>query len=158
MWRQGYGQFVPFIATIAAVYFTDLLTGLLFGLTISIIFILYNNARIPYQMSQEYLSGQKAFHIKLAQELTFLNKVALLRSLKNIPDNSRVTIDASNTQYMHHDVQEILEDFQISARGRGIDLKLIGIDRHRTNKLPDHFKVSYNADGETVEEAASPKV
>lgn len=142
MWAQGSGQFIPFIVTVAAVYFTDLLMGLLIGLAAAILYILYNSARIPYKMGKDLVEGQDTIRIDLAQELTFLNKVALLRTIKNIPKNSRVIIDGSNTYYMHHDVQEILEDFKISARDRGIELVLIDINKHKFAEPPSHFKLT----------------
>jgi MFS superfamily sulfate permease-like transporter len=142
MWRQGSGQFVPFIFTVAAVYFTDLLSGLLIGLTAAILYILYNSARIPYKIGKDQGEGRETLRIELAQELTFLNKVSLLRTIKNLPNNTRVIIDGSNTYYMHHDVEEILEDFKISAPERGIELVLIDIHKHKVANPPSHFKLT----------------
>lgn len=142
MWRQGSGQFVPFIFTVVAVYFTDLLTGLLMGLTVAILYILYNSARIPYKIGKDQGEGRETLRIELAQELTFLNKVSLLRTIKNLPNNTRVIIDGSNTYYMHHDVEEILNDFKISAPERGIELVLIDIHKHKVATPPSHFKLT----------------
>ncbi len=157
MWQQGNGQFVPFIVTVAAVYFTDLLTGLMIGLTTAILYILYNSARIPYKMGKDQLEGKEMIKIELAQELTFLNKVALLRTIKNIPDNSRVIIDGSNTYYMHHDVEEIIEDFKISAPERGIQLILIDIHKHKVATPPSNFKLTFEeSEGESTDEVINP--
>lgn len=142
MWKQGNGQFVPYMVTILAVYFTDLLMGLLIGLAAAILYILYNSARIPYKIGKEMGTGRDTIKIHLAQELTFLNKVALLRTIRQLPNNSRVVIDASNTYYMHHDVEEIIEDFKISAPERGIELILIDINKHKVAKPPAHFTLS----------------
>ena len=40
MYRKGLNQFIPFIATILAIVFTDLLVGVLIGLGISIFYLL----------------------------------------------------------------------------------------------------------------------
>ena len=40
MWGQGRSQFVPFALTVASIVLTDLLTGVLIGLTASLLFIL----------------------------------------------------------------------------------------------------------------------
>jgi carbonic anhydrase len=47
LWQEGYSQFVPFVATVLAIVFTDLLVGIGIGLTCSIIFILHSNYRRP---------------------------------------------------------------------------------------------------------------
>lgn len=157
MWSQGNGQFVPFIITVIAVYFSDLLTGLLIGLATGILYILYNNARIPYRLGKDSTAGKESIRLELAQELTFLNKVSLLRTINEIPDNSRVIIDASNTYYMHHDVQEIIEDFKLSAPQRGIRLELIDIVKHKVAVLPSHFKVTLeDAEPKPVKEIINP--
>ena len=159
MWQQGSGQFVPFIVTVAAVYFTDLLTGLLIGLTAAILYILYNSARIPYKIGkdQDQREGRETIRIELAQELTFLNKVSLLRTIKRLPNDTRVIIDGSNTYYMHHDVEEILDDFKISAPERGIELVLIDIHKHKVANPPSHFKLTIEeSEPDSTQEVINP--
>lgn len=157
MWKQGNGQFVPFMITVAAVYFTDLLSGLIIGLTTAILYILYNSARIPYKMGKDKGDGRETIKIELAQELTFLNKVSLLQTIKQLPNESRVIIDGSNTYYMHHDVEEIIEDFKISAPERGIELVLIDIHKHKVANPPSHFKLTFEeSEPDSTEEIINP--
>src|SRR5262245_59934763 len=47
MWSEGRYQFFPFIITVAAIVFTDLLIGVLIGLMVSLSFILHSNVRRP---------------------------------------------------------------------------------------------------------------
>ncbi len=47
MWREGPNQFLPFVVTVGAIVFTDLLTGILVGLAFSILFILRSNLPAP---------------------------------------------------------------------------------------------------------------
>ena len=148
MWKQGQGQFIPFIVTVLAVYFTDLLMGLLIGLTTAIIHILYNSARMPYELGKDKGEGKDTINIQLAQEVTFLNKVSLLRTIRDLPNDSRVVIDGSKTYYMHHDVEEIIQDFKISAPERGIELVLIDIHNHKAAEPPSNFKLTFEEQGE----------
>ena len=156
IYRQGWGQFIPFIATIIGIVFTDLLIGLGIGLASAVIFILYNNFRIPYKYNKDVLSGREHITISLAQELTFLNKASLLRLLSQIPDGAHVTIDASGTYYMHHDVQEILEDFRINAQDRGIHLKLIDLYQHK-EKHPEKMKITFDDEKGEKTEVIAPQ-
>ena len=48
MYDKGWVIFVPFVVTVAAIILTDLLVGIGIGLVLSILFILYNNFRLPY--------------------------------------------------------------------------------------------------------------
>lgn len=45
MFREGYYQFIPFIATLTAIVLTDLIVGVGIGLAISVAFILRSNVR-----------------------------------------------------------------------------------------------------------------
>jgi MFS superfamily sulfate permease-like transporter len=160
MYREGKGQFIPFIATIIGIVFTDLLIGLGIGLVISIIFILYNNFQIPYLMKDEELHDKKKIKIVLAQEVTFLNKASILQTLNRIPDNSIVEIDATNTFYMHEDVMEIIEDFKVNARERGIHLTLTNLYLHKNTNQPFHMLISYDGNGTEIapeKEVIEPK-
>src|SRR5690606_34632365 len=129
MYKQGKSRFITFLTTIAGIVFADLLIGLAMGFSVSLLFVLYNNYKIPYTSRNESEKDKKAIKIALSQELTFLNKASILKSLDRIPDNSTVEIDASNTVYIDHDVKEIIEDFIINARHRNINLTLIDFDK-----------------------------
>ena len=60
--------------------------------------------------------------IELAEEVTFLNKAAIMRELNEIPDGSVVTIDASRSVFVDEDVLEIIGDFETAAATRGIQI------------------------------------
>ena len=47
MYSKGLNQFIPFIATILAIVFTDLLIGVLLGLVVSIFYLLKSNYKNP---------------------------------------------------------------------------------------------------------------
>ena len=151
MYQAGKITFIPFIATIAGIVFTDLLIGLGIGLAIAVIFVLYNSFQIPYLMQDADIKDKKNFKIILAQQVTFLNKASILQTLDRIPDDSVVEIDASNTVYMHEDVLEIIENFKVNARERGIHLTLTDIYLHQELDSPDHILVSFD-ENENVRE------
>jgi MFS superfamily sulfate permease-like transporter len=45
MWARGLDQFLPFLATVVAILFTDLLMGIVIGLATSAGVFLYRNSR-----------------------------------------------------------------------------------------------------------------
>lgn len=129
-YKQGIPQFAPFMATILGILFTDLLIGVCIGLAVSVFFILYQNFRIPIVIEKE-LKEDGDFVIQLTEDVSFLKKASLLKVLSEIPDDRDVTIDASKTYYIHNDVIDIIEDFQISANNRNIKVHLIELYDHK---------------------------
>lgn len=129
-WEKGKYQFIPFIATLLAVVFTDLLKGVALGMIISIVFILKGNMKRAYNFrKQEYHDGD-VIHIDLAQEVSFLNKAAIKSTLASIPENSRVEINASDTVYIAHDVLDLIKEFKkIKSKEENIKVKLIGFKK-----------------------------
>jgi len=133
--EKGKYQYVPFIATVIAVVFLDLLKGVALGMLISIFFVLKGNFKRAYIFRKEEYQDGDIIHIDLAQEVSFLNKAAIKNTLKSIPENSKVVINASDTVYIAHDVLDLIKEFkQIRAKEEGIKVKLVG------------FKKAYNLD------------
>lgn len=129
-WHKGKYQFVPFIATLLAVVFTDLLKGVALGIVISILFILRGNLKRAYRFRKEKFEDGDVIRIDLAQEVSFLNKAAIKTTLSQIPENSRVVINASDTVYIAHDVLDLIQEFAtIRASEENIKVKLKGFKK-----------------------------
>lgn len=126
MWQSGLQQFIPFIITVVAVVFTDLLKGVGIGLVVSVFYILKGNMQLAYRFSKDKYHAGETIHIDLAQEVSFLNKAALKQTLSDLPSNSKVVIDAGNTVYIDFDIIHLIRDFaQFGAVERKIQLELI---------------------------------
>ncbi|MBC7553198.1 MAG: SulP family inorganic anion transporter [Taibaiella sp.] len=135
MWKGGYNQFIPFVATVVAVVSLDLLKGVGLGLLISVIYILRENMRIPYYFQRSTFSNGELIKITLAQEVSFLNKASIKDTLDHLPKNSSVIIDAGQTQYIDYDVLDLIKNFNTStAPERNIKMSLI--DFKTTYNLP----------------------
>ncbi len=144
MYRDGLGQFVPFMITVLGIVFTDLLTGIALGMAVAIFIILKNNYEIPFKMLNKNLLGKKNVQIVLSEDVTFLNKATVLKTLQQIPDGVSVEIDASHTRFIHHDVIEIIEDFVISAEHRNIKVSTIDLYDHKQDNPIQHFRLANN--------------
>lgn len=127
MWHNGKYQFIPFIVTVLAVIFTDLLTGVALGLVVSVLAILRGNLKSPYFFKKKSFSNGEIVHIYLSQEVSFLNKAAIKSALENIPEQSYVIIDASKTLYIDFDVLQLIKEFkEIKAANKNIRIDLVG--------------------------------
>lgn len=153
--RNQYLYF-PFFATTIAVVFTDLLKGVALGMIISIIFVLKGNMKRAYSFrKEEYLDGD-IIHIDLAQEVSFLNKSAIKTTLSEIPENSKVIINASDTVYIAHDVLDLIKEFKkIRSKEENIKVKLVGfkkayeLDDSEESKKKVSFEHQQKLDTET---------
>ena len=140
-WHKGKYQFIPFIATFIAVVVTDLLIGVALGMIISIIFVLKGNLKRAYIFRKEEYHDGDIIHIDLAQEVSFLNKAAIKQTLGEIPENSKVIINASDTLYIAHDVLDLIKEFKtIKAKEEGIKVKLVGFKKEYNLENSDPFK------------------
>ncbi|MCC6691607.1 MAG: bifunctional SulP family inorganic anion transporter/carbonic anhydrase, partial [Bacteroidia bacterium] len=129
IYAQGKHQFIPFAVTIVAVVFTDLLTGVLIGLGISIFSVLRVNYKNPYYYQLAKQNDKDIIKIELAQEVSFLNKANIQVTLNDLPENSTVIIDAHRTKYIDSDVTEIIKEFRdIKSPQKKIKSLLVGFD------------------------------
>lgn len=125
IYRQGYSQFVPFIVTVVGILVTDLLIGIGLGLGVAVFAILMTNFRYPYFVDQD---PSEAIRFTLSEDVSFLNKAAVMQALGAIPPGSKVTIDASRSVNVDYDVYEIIKDFEQRAKLMDIELTLTGLD------------------------------
>ena len=128
MYRRGPAQFGPFIVTIVAMILTDLLMGVMLGLAVAIIIILHKNYQNShfFDLEEFDVPGQRhRLRLQLAEEVTFLNRAAILWRLAEIPDGVHVVIDMSRCVSIDQDVLEIIEDFKTTAEDRDLIVEVI---------------------------------
>jgi MFS superfamily sulfate permease-like transporter len=127
MLKVGANQFIPFIVTILAIVFTDLLIGISIGLAIGIFYVLKNNMQNTYTNNMKTRKNNEPIRILLSEEVSFLNKASILQTLEDLPEGSYVIIDGSNSRYIDYDVLEVINDFKDTAKFKNIKLELIKI-------------------------------
>jgi MFS superfamily sulfate permease-like transporter len=139
MYRKGLNQFIPFIATILVIVFTDLLIGILIGLAISIFYILKSNFKNPFVLQKETLHIDETMRLELPNQVSFLNKASIKDTLWSVPNKSKVVIDATHSDFIDNDVLEVIEDFKmIVSKEKEIKLNIIGLKKHY--QLEDHIQ------------------
>jgi MFS superfamily sulfate permease-like transporter len=135
VYRQGREQFLPFIVTMVAILFTDLLIGVLIGIAYSIYFLIKHTYRAGYTM-QEKMEGQiRHFHIELALNVSFLNKRGFTELLDKMPEYSIVEIVGTDSVYIDNDVLEIFQSFKSKAKSKHIQLIMKDIPEVKTLEL-----------------------
>lgn len=127
MYQKGWDQFIPFVVTVLAVVFTDLLKGVAVGLAFSIFYLLRTNMRNPFFYKVQEEGNKKNIRIKLAEEVSFLNKAAIQVLLTGIPKETNVIIDGSNSRFIDPDVLETIFNYKHNAYTKGIIVTLENI-------------------------------
>jgi MFS superfamily sulfate permease-like transporter len=127
MWVKGLDQFIPFVVTIIAVVLTDLLIGVGIGMLVGIFYILRTNLRNPYFYQITTKGDKKTITLRLAEEVSFLNKAAIQVTLTSLPKGSDVIIDGSNSRFIDSDVLEIINNYKHNAYTKGIIVQLVDI-------------------------------
>ena len=127
IYKLGWSQFLPFVITVIAIQFSDLLKGIGVGMMVSFFFILRNNYKRDYFSQTIDNEGTEKTIISLAEDVTFLNKGSIALKLDHLPNGSSVVIDGTNSHYIDLDVLEIIHNFKEAAQLKDIKLELKNI-------------------------------
>jgi MFS superfamily sulfate permease-like transporter len=68
--------------------------------------------------------------VKLQKDVSFLNKAILIKELGQIPEGSKVVLNASMARFIDHDIQEVLNDFIATAESKNMTLLIEGYSNY----------------------------
>ena len=119
---KGWTQFVPFVVTVLAILFTDLLIGIVIGLAVGFGFVVARNFRRAITFACD---GNDCL-VRARRNLYFIHKYELQRELARVPDGANVLIDLSSTSYVDLDNVDIINAFIKGAGYRDIDVVVRG--------------------------------
>lgn len=125
-YKKGWDQFLPFLVTITSILLTDLLVGIGIGLVVGLFFVIKTNfhrAVLVTERNGNYL-------VKLQKDVSFLNKAILIKELGQIPEGSKVVLNASMARFIDHDIQEVLNDFIATAESKNMTLLIEGYSNY----------------------------
>ena len=127
VYKLGREQFLPFIVTIVAMLFTDLLVGVGIGIAYACYFIFKNTYRAGYTLETKTEGHITHYYFNLAINVSFINKKRIKDQLEKIPNYSVVHIEGEHSVYIDYDVTEIINEFKTKAHHKHIELHLSGI-------------------------------
>ena len=127
MYKLGWEQFIPFTVTVITILLTDLLTGIIAGMIMGGFYALRHSYRNSHYMKEDITSenGVNTYHLVLAEEVSFFNKASLIRELEEIPENSKVIIDCTNSKSIDYDVVELIKNYDSNAKTKNIVVEKI---------------------------------
>ncbi len=119
-WREGLSQFIPFVVTVAAILFTDLLIGIAIGLVVGMGFVIWRSTGNIIT----YVEYGGTVMVRARRNLYFMHKPALQQALGRVPDGAELLIDLSATNYVDLDCIDIINGFVRAAGFRGIQVRV----------------------------------
>lgn len=138
VYKSGYSQFIPFLITLICIFVFGLLNGILIGLVIGFVFVLRNDIKNSFNITSEKHYNENVMRISLPQIASFVNKANIRKILNGVPNNSKVIIDGSYSEYIDYDVREVIHNFKhVMSDDKKIDTSLVGFKKEfgLTNEL-----------------------
>lgn len=129
MYQAGMTQFLPFLVTVVAIVFTDLLNGVLIGLVVGIFFVIRTN----HHSALTLVSQDDYYLLRFNKDLSFVNKTELKDKLASIPPNSNLIIDGTKAIFIDNDIYDVIADFQESAKYNNINVELKNFESKSQN-------------------------
>ncbi len=119
-YKKGWDQFLPFIITITAILATDLLKGVIIGISTGLFFVIRSN----FKTAVFVVNDDNKYLFRLRKDVSFLNKPIIKNKLEQVPADSFVLIDASRADFIDKDIVETIEDFMLHAPLKNIVVEL----------------------------------
>jgi MFS superfamily sulfate permease-like transporter len=119
MFRAGREQFLPFVVTVLAVVFTDLLMGIGIGLSVGMFYVIRTN----HQLAVTLVHLDNYYLLRFTKDMTFINKSELKAKLCRIPNDTVLLIDGSKARFIDTDIYDTIAEFAQSATFRNIDIE-----------------------------------
>ena len=139
-YRKGWDQFMPFIITITAIVFTDLLKGVLIGIAAGVFYIIRSNFRKAIFI----INDNNNYLIRLRKDVSFFSKPQLKHIFENIPANAAVIIDLTKAEFIDKDIIDTINEFATNASEKNITVTVNKSVYNESHKLVD--TKLYNAD------------
>jgi MFS superfamily sulfate permease-like transporter len=133
-YKKGFDQFMPFVITVLAIIFTDLLIGIIIGIAAGLFFVLRSN----FKTSVFVVNDKNNYLFRLRKDVSFLNKPILKTKLEQVQHDSYVLIDAMRADFIDKDVIEMINDFMRHAH-----LKNIRVEIKRSTNKPMHQLIDF---------------
>ena len=122
IYQSGWYHFIPFCATVLGLVFSNILFGILIGLTTALFSILLENYKSAEYFKESHIGNKIIF--RLSEHVSFLNRANIQSTLESLPAHSEVVIDATRSKYIDYDVYEIIQNFKSDAHHKHIKLIL----------------------------------
>jgi MFS superfamily sulfate permease-like transporter len=131
--KLGSEQFIPFVVTIVAILFTDLLLGVSVGFLVAVFFIV----RSAFRVALSHTSDGKYHLIRLRNNVTFVNKALLRDYFEKLPVDSYLILDGTKASFIDKDITETIDEFIEGSHVRNITIEI----KRSKSSLNEYFRL-----------------
>jgi MFS superfamily sulfate permease-like transporter len=120
IYKKGWDQFIPFIVTLAAILFTDLLIGIVIGTLVALFSLIKSN----FKSAITVVYDANQYLMRFRKDISFLNKPIVKEKLESIPPDSFVLIDMTKADFIDKDVIDVINEFLQHAHLKNIKVDI----------------------------------
>jgi carbonic anhydrase len=124
IFRKGWYQFVPFLATVAGILCFDLLVGIVLGMVTAFLFILRSSY---YDSAFQIQRMNTVVRITLGEDVSFMLNAKLAKVLNELEEGTTVEIDGAKAQHIDAEIVEMIRLFKKEAQLKNITVVTGGI-------------------------------
>ena len=96
------------------------------GLIVGVYFILVDSYKNSHALIIKRSSeGKDKYRISFAEEVTFVNKVPIMKELERLPNEAELELDVRNTKFLDFDILDTINDFLSTNAHKKINVNLI---------------------------------
>ncbi len=136
--KKGWEQFMPFMVTLLAIVFTDLLKGVLIGIAVGIFYIIRSNFRTAIFV----VNDDNRYLIRLRKDVSFFSKPVLKDKLESIPSNAVVIIDLAKAEFIDRDIIDTINEYLMHAHLKKIHVTVNKSLYNESHQLVDISKAN----------------
>lgn len=114
--KFGKSEAAIYLITLVAIVATDLLTGVLTGLALSIAKLVYNVSHLEIKKETQ-VEGQTALYLRGAA--TFLNLPRLAEALESVEPNTELHVHLEDLDYIDHAALDLVMSWEVSHKATG---------------------------------------
>jgi len=120
LYQKGWDQFIPFIVTLVAILFTDLLIGIIIGTVVALFSLINSN----FKSAVMVVHDDNKYLVRFRKDISFLNKPIVKERLESVPAEAYVLIDMSRADFIDKDIIDVVNDFLQHAHLKNIRVEV----------------------------------
>lgn len=113
----GWGELAIYFVTLGTIVCTDLLTGVIAGVTLSALRLLHRFSHLEVELETD-VEDQTAV-LKLTGAATFIRLPMLAAELERVPDNAKLHVDFEHLNHIDHSCLDLLMNWAKQHEGTG---------------------------------------
>ncbi|HJS09585.1 MAG TPA: SulP family inorganic anion transporter, partial [Pirellulales bacterium] len=149
LWKLAKGEAAIYVATLSTVVIVDLLTGILVGIGLAVLKLVYTFSHLTIRIAEDHSQARTMLHLNGAA--TFLRLPKLAAALESVPSNVELHVDFEGLTYIDHACLDLLMNWEKVHMASGGSLVI------DWDSLTARFHARRNGNGEGRVAEAPPK-